>query len=146
MFIAYAVKCFVKTALVAFCANGEHIKYFEKSQNIKYFEKWFLILRLSEDLNSCSMLRHWVYANNHITSQEFRWVKFCTAFLQLQSAVQIWTFLIESVWFAGLLLKTRQKVRILLFLVFTLIAIALLVIFKQRHIYCLNWNFAVNNS
>jgi len=33
MFIVYAVKCFVETALVAFCANGEHIKYFEKSQN-----------------------------------------------------------------------------------------------------------------
>jgi len=62
---------------------------------------WFLNLRLSEDLNSCSMLRHWVYAINHMTSQEFRWVKFCTAFLHLQSAVQIWTFLIESVWLAG---------------------------------------------
>jgi len=33
MFIAYAVKYFVKTALVAFFANGEHVKYFEKSQN-----------------------------------------------------------------------------------------------------------------
>ena len=49
--------------------------------------RWFLNLRLSEDLNSCSMLRHWVYAINHITSQEFRWVKFCTAFLHLQSAL-----------------------------------------------------------
>jgi len=33
MFIAYAVKCLVKTALVAFCANGEHINYFEKDPN-----------------------------------------------------------------------------------------------------------------
>ena len=62
---------------------------------------WFLNLRLSEDLNSCSMLRHWVCAINNITSQQFRWVQFCTAFLHLPNAVQIWTFLIESVWFAG---------------------------------------------
>jgi len=45
----------------------------------------------------------------------------------------------------GLLLKTSQKIRIPLVLVFTLIAIALLVISKQRYKY-LNWNFAVNNS
>jgi len=32
VFIAYAVKClYVKTALVAFCVNGAHIIYFEKS-------------------------------------------------------------------------------------------------------------------